>query len=207
VRTAIVTTALVACIVAVASAQDGGTGYNAKCGEFDCRVEQVRSKWQLLDVKRDRRTLKLVYLSGGCLRGDGRVIVSETRSRIRLAVKQGQVVAINSPSGEVVCTDERRYVVLLAALRRPVGGRDVSGGPRIEDEILLNRTRTGRRGRVIALAPRVLGLAANDARTVLTSQGFRVGASGDRSGKVVAQDPAPGRLPEGHRVLITLKTR
>jgi PASTA domain len=174
---------------AVALAQEPPE-WNAKCGELDCRVERVISPWELRDVKRNRRAVKIVYESGGCLRRDGRATVTETSSSIKIAVDQGQVVAMDTPDGEFACTDELRFLSLVVRLSAPVGGRRVVGGPRSEFVDGPHRFTTAPGGRLIPLAPRVLGLAAQDARALLERQGIE--ATGARRGRVVSQSPAPG---------------
>jgi hypothetical protein len=189
-RFALVVAASLAVGGAVAFAQEPPE-WNAKCGEYDCRVERVTSSWQLMDVTRDRRTLRLVYQSGGCLRGDGRATVTETRDRIEIAVDQGQVVAMDTPDGEFVCTADLQFLRLDVRLDGPVRGRRVAGAPRIEGFDFPSRTATLPGGRIVALVPRVLGLAARDARALLSRQGFE--PHGARRGRVVAQTPAPGK--------------
>jgi hypothetical protein len=164
--------------------------WNAKCGDHKCRVERVASPWALVDVKRDRRALKLVYESGGCLRRDGHATVTETASSIEIAVDQGQVVAMDTPGGQFACTRELRYLRLVVRLDAPVGGRRVIGGPRSKS-VGWSRVATSPDGRVIQLAPRVLGLAAPDARALLRAQDIE--PEGARRGRVVRQDPAPGK--------------
>jgi hypothetical protein len=164
--------------------------YNAKCGELDCRIERVPSRWELLDVKRDRRALKIVYESGGCFQDDGRATVTETRSRIEIAVDQGLVVAMDTPDGDFACTSDLRFFNLIVRLDGPVAGRRVVGGPRTKLAGMWSRA-AERNGRLIPLAPRVLGLAAQDARKLLMQQGFEV--TGPGRGRVVGQEPAPGK--------------
>jgi hypothetical protein len=186
---AAVSLAAIAAGTAVATAQDPPE-YNAKCGEFDCRIERVPSAWELLDVKRDRRAVKIVYRSGGCFQDDGRATVTETRSRIEIAVDQGKVVAMDTPDGDFACTSDLRFFTLIVRLDGPVGGRRVVGGPRADLAGGWSRS-AEQDGRIVALAPRVLGLAAQDARKLLRNQGIEV--TGARSGRVVRQQPAPGK--------------
>jgi hypothetical protein len=164
--------------------------WNAKCGELDCRVERVAGPWELVDVKRDRRALKLVYDSGGCMRRDGRATVTETATSIEISVDQGQVVAMDTPGGEFACTGELLLLPLVVRLDAPVAGRRVIGGPRSQTVQWSRRTITPD-GRGLPLAPRVLGLDAQDARALLKAQ--HITAAGARRGRVVRQVPAPGR--------------
>jgi hypothetical protein len=166
--------------------------FNAKCGDIACRVERVPAKWQLLSVGRDLDRLKLVYESGRCRRGDGRARVTETASRIRIAVDEGEVVAIDTPDPHVACTQEIRYRSLYVQLRRPVAGRRVVGGTGIAGGL------SGRR------MPRVIGLAFEDARELLRSYPLEVRRFGDRTGAVAFQSPRPGRGVPDDMVGLTL---
>ena len=180
-----------------ASAQD--PDFNAKCGALDCRVERVPAQWQLLAVGANGDRLKLVYESGGCRRGDGRATVTESAARIRIAVDEGEVVAIDTPDRQVICTADVRYRVLDVRLKRAVAGRPIVGGPRVTGGSF-NR-------RVIPLVPRVIDLSARDATRVLRSQGFDVRRFGKRTGRVAFQSPRPGRRAPGGRVGITVGLR
>ena len=64
-------------------------------------------------------------------------------------------------------------------------------GGSAEGQFGSSRLRFGENGEVIQLAPRVLSLAAQDARALLKARG--IGVAGPRQGRVVAQTPAPGR--------------
>jgi hypothetical protein len=165
--------------------------WNAKCGDVDCRVERVSKKWRLLDVKRARSALKLGYVSGGCYRGDGRATVTETVSTIEIALDEGLVVAMDTADGKFACTSELRSRQVVARLDGPIHGRRVLGGSPLERYIGPSRSTSDPDGRIIALAPRVLGLAAQDARMLLTRQ--HIEATGALRGRVVAQSPAPGK--------------
>jgi hypothetical protein len=155
-------------------------------------VERVPARWQVVSVGRDLDTLKLVYQSGGCRVGDGHATVTETASRIRIAVDEGEVVAIDTPDRQVVCTLELRYRTLHVQLHRPVGGRRILGASKVAGGIP--------KGRV----PRVLDLAFDDARAVLRSQGFKVRRFARRAGRVAFQSPRPGRRAPGDTVGLTL---
>lgn len=182
---------LVATTGAVAASAQEPPEFNAKCGALACRVERVPAKWQLLAVGAQGDRLKLVYESGGCRRVDGRATVSETDSRIRIAVDVSEVVAIDTPDRQVICTADVQYRVLHVRLEQAVAGRPIIGGPRIRGGIS-NRTVT-EDGRVIPLVPRVIDLTARDATRVLRSQGFEVRRFGKRTGRVAFQSPRPGR--------------
>jgi hypothetical protein len=165
--------------------------WNAKCGKLDCRVERVPAAWQLLSVSRDLRTLKLAYKSGGCLRGKGRARVTETASRIEIAIDQEKIVAIDTHGPVAYCPAIPIHRRLYVRLRSPIAGRPLEGGPRSMDA-LHDRT-VGVDGRRVPLVPRVLDLSARDAREALMHQDFRVRRTGRRSGRVIAQSPRPGR--------------
>jgi hypothetical protein len=189
-RRAIVLTVLALAAPAGASAQEPPE-FNAKCGDLDCRVERVPAKWQVRSVDSDARTLNLVYESGGCRLGDGKPTVMETRSRIRISVDEGKVVAIDTPDRQVVCTLEIRFRTLTVQLRHPVAGRPIRGDSPIV-------------GPAAGRVPRVIDLSFEDARAALRSQGFRVRRFAQRHGRVTFQSPAPGRLMHDRRVGLTL---
>lgn len=178
------------------------------CGDTACRVERVPAKWQLLSVGSDSRTLKLVYESGGCRRGDGHATVVETRSRIRIAVDEGETVDFDdTPDLPVVCPAVLIYRKLSVALRRPVAGRRIVGGPRIRDPGGIPGRYVEEDGRRIPLAPRVIDLAFEDARATLRSQDFKVRRFGARRGRVTFQSPRPGRRAPNDTVSLTLGRR
>ena len=189
-KRALVLAVLALAAPASAAAQDPPE-FNAKCGDLACRVERVPAKWQVLSVGRDSRTLKLVYESGGCRRSDGHAAVTESASRIRITVDVGEVVAIDTPDRQVICTLELRFATLRVRLRRAVAGRPIRG-----DSLIAG----GLPGRV----PRVIDLAFGDARSVLRAQGFHVRRFGERSGRVAFQSPRPGRPAPRGTVGLTL---
>jgi PASTA domain len=170
--------------------------YNAQCGEFACRVERVPTRWYLDGVGHDPSTLKLVYLSGGCRQGDGRAHVTETRSRIRIAVDESEVVAMDTPEGEdFACTSDLRLASLRVRLERAVAGRRVAGPHRVKGLGL---------GGFDERVPRVIGLAAVDAAAVLRDDGFKVRRFVHRSGTVAFQSPLPGTRTRRPQAGITL---
>jgi hypothetical protein len=205
VRRSFVLAALILAASASASAQEEPE-FNAMCGDTACRVERVPAKWQLLSVGSDPRTLKLVYESGGCRRGDGRATVHETKSRIRISVDEGEVVALDTPDRQVVCPAILLFRKLSVVLRRPVAGRRIVGGPRIRGGGMVGRY-VEKNGRLIPLAPRVIDLAFGDARAVLHSQDFEVRRFGARRGRVTFQSPRPGRRAPNDTVGLTLGRR
>jgi hypothetical protein len=190
VRRALVLAVLALAAPAGAAAQEPPE-FNAKCGDLDCRVERVPAKWQVRSIESDSRTLNLVYESGGCRLGDGKPTITETRSRIRISVDEGKVVAIDTPDRQVVCTLEIRYRTLRAQLRRPVAGRPIVGDSSIA-------------AGVAPRVPRVIDLAYEDARAALRSQGFHVRRFAQRHGPVTFQSPGPGRRAPDRTVGLTL---
>jgi hypothetical protein len=185
VKRALVLAAVLLPASAVASGQEPPE-FNARCGDVACRVERVPAKWQLVSVGRDLDRLKLGYQSGGCRRGDGRATVTETKSRIRIAVDEGEVVAIDTPDRQVTCTRELRYRTLYVQLDRRVAGRRILGGSALAVRLVSERV------------PRMIGLAFEDARAVLRRQGFEVRRFGQHTGAVAFQSPRPGRrAPDG----------
>lgn len=175
---------------AVASAQEPPE-FNAMCGDIACRVERVPAKWQVMSVSSDSRTLALVYESGGCRREDGHATVTETVSRIQIAVDEGEVVAIDTPDGEFACPAILRYIKLNVRLRHTVAGRPIQG-----DSLIVGPTPER--------VPRVIDLAFEDAHAALRSQGFHVRRFAQRHGRVTFQSPAPGRRARDRRVGLTL---
>jgi PASTA domain len=173
--------------------------YNAMCGDIACRVERVPADWQLVSVSRDARTLYLAYESGGCRREDGHATVTETGSRIQIAVDEGEVVAMDTPDGQFGCPRNLSFVRLKVHLEHQVAGRRIVGGPRIHSG-WYGRTPPG----FPSAPPRVIGLSARDATTALRSQGFHVRRFGARTGAVAFQSPAPGRPDPDTLVHITI---
>jgi hypothetical protein len=191
VKRALVLGVLILAVPAGASAQEPPP-FNAQCGNLACRIERVAAKWQVLNVGRDSRTLTLVYESGGCRVGDGHAEVRETKSRIRIAVDEGEVVAIDTPDRQVVCTLEIRYRTLRVRLRRPVAGRRIVG-----DSPVAGGLSDGR-------VPRLIDLAFVDAREVLHAKGFEVRRFGQRHARVTFQSPRPGSPAPEREVGLTV---
>ena len=187
--------ALLSVVLALAAAASAAAQeppeFNAKCGEFDCRVERVPARWQVLSVGEDSSTLKLVYRTGGCRLSDGHATVTAGSSRIRIRVDVGEVTAIDTPDRQVVCTQEIRYETLRVQLRRPVAGRPILG-----DSVI--------RGGLARRVPRVIDLAFADARSALRGQGFRVRRYGQTSAPVTFQSPRPGRRAAKDTVGLTV---
>ena len=182
-----------------ASLAAGPGEFNARCGDVACRVERVPAAWQLVAVDGELQLLKVVYRSGGCRRGNPRATVRGNAARIRITIDQEEVVALDTSEGTPVCTKELRYRNLNVLLKRPVGGRRIVGGPRLSDEELLFP--------VNGVVPRVIDLAAADARAVLDFLDFPVRVVGGRAGPVAFQSPLPGRRIRGRAVRLTVGRR
>jgi len=166
--------------------------FNARCGEQACRIERVPAKWQVLSVGRDRRTLRLAYEYGGCQRGDARVSLSGTGTRVRIALDVGEVVAIDAPDPRPVCTLVLYTSTAKVRLRHPVAGRPIVG-----DSAVL--------GWRVRRVPRVIDLAFADARAALLLQDFHVRRAGPRRGRVVSQAPGAGVRDPGATVILTVR--
>jgi hypothetical protein len=198
VKRALAVAVLALATAAVASAQEP-LEFNAMCGDIACRVERVPAKWQLLSVSSDARTLVIVYESGGCRREDGHATVTETASRIKIAVDEGEVVAMDTPDGQFGCPRNLIYVRLKVHLGHQVAGRRIVGGPRIDDGFFKTYDVPPS-----ARAPRVIGLSARDATIALRFGGFGARRFGEHSGAVAFQSPAPGRPDPDTLVHITI---
>jgi hypothetical protein len=168
-------------LLAVGAAVGAG-GSAVAGGQPDSRV--VAAPWQLVGAE-DGRTLKLLYETGGCYHGDGRVVVRESQTAIRLTVRETE-------STSEACPAFSRPLPLTAKLAGPVEGRFVDGPART--------TLTTSSDRV----PRVVGLAPSDAARVLGERGYHVRTRGIwTQGKVASQRPRAGTKLSG-RKLVTL---
>jgi hypothetical protein len=156
--------------------------FNADCGGTPCRVESRPSRWEVLDVGLDLRTLTVLYESGNCWRGNGRATARQTSSRIEVAVMQDRVVAMDTPDGSFACTADVRYRTTVLRLRRRVDGRAIAGSPRI------GRGTIGRPAR----SPRVLDMRSADAVRALRVQDLIPRRVGRARGPVAFQSPLPG---------------
>jgi len=145
-------------------------------------------------VGSDSSTLNLHYETGGCRLSDGHATVTAGASRIRIRVDVGEVVAIDTPDRQVVCTQEIRFETLRVQLRRPVAGRPIVG-----DSVIP--------GGLSERVPRVIDLAFADARATLRAQGFHVRRYGRRSGPVTFQSPRPGTRVAQDTVGLTVGRR
>lgn len=83
-------------------------------------VREVSVAWQLADVGRRGRTLKLFYESGGCGHDNGRAKVEEGRTTIEIGVRQDETTGIVGEEN-FGCTDDLRTPPLRVRLSRPVG--------------------------------------------------------------------------------------
>src|SRR5687768_7605106 len=75
--------------------------------------------WRLGNVSADGRRLALFYDAGGCARGDGRAIVHESRTTVRIVLRQSYEMHANGPS-ETSCPLVLRGAVAHARLARPI---------------------------------------------------------------------------------------
>jgi hypothetical protein len=198
VKRAVMLVVMLATLAVPAGAQEPPE-YNSQCGQFACRLERVPADWYLAGVDEDLRTLELLYVSGGCRRGDGRALVIETGSAIRISVDESTVVAIDTPDRKVICTSDLRYERLRVTLERPVAGRRVLGRQPGDwsDRREWPPVRPG-------YSPRVIGLAAADAAAVLRLHGFKVRRFVHRRGTVTFQSPPPGKRVRRDTAGITL---
>ena len=134
--------------------------------------------FEVLSVSFDLRTLTVAYESGACWQGDRQIGLREDGQAITLAVARTRVDG---------CTEPPEYRRFRVRLSRPVDGRLIQGTPRIDAAPQLER-RT---------APRVIDLAAGDARRALALQGFRTRSIGRRNGTVAFQSPLPNTTAAG----------
>ncbi len=151
--------------------------------------------WQLADVGRRGRTLKLFYESGGCGHDNGRAKVEEGRTTIEIGVRQDETTGIVGEEN-FGCTDDLRTPPLRVRLSRPVGGRRVEGGPRMGPYTRrASRLRELPNGYLQWLVPNTVGLSPGDAVDLLGDQGLRARTTGHAQGRVVAQRPKAGKPP------------
>ena len=172
-------------------------------------VREFSEAWRLSDVGRDGRSLRLSYDGGGCAQGHARAIVRESRSRVRIEVRQRYTVAADA-SAETFCTADLKAHNLVARLDRPIAGRHIEGSAPIDSGIW--RRAKGRRDFPVIGIPRVVGLAAGDAVELLGYQRFRARLQGSTVGRVVSQRPRPGtpvrlRTGAGPLAMVTLTLR
>ena len=152
-------------------------------------VVRVRDEaWTLGEVNANGRRLTLFYDAGGCARKDGRAIVRESRTTVRIVLRQGYDVNAGSES-ETFCPLVLRGATAYARLARPIAGRRVEGSGRIESRRWGGLVRQRGDG-LVAGVPRVVGLAAGDAVELLGKQRFRARLRG----RVVRQRPIPGTV-------------
>jgi hypothetical protein len=160
----------------------------AAAGAGGAEAPRVPVRWELLSVDEDLRTLRIAYLTGGCMGNDGVARVRETRRRITIGVD------VHAATDEA-CTTDLRFRSLRVTLRRAVAGRRIAGGPPVGPGLLW---------RTPPRAPGLLDLAAADAATALRVQGLKVRLIGRRRGTVAFQSPMPGRLVRGGTVRLTV---
>jgi hypothetical protein len=141
--------------------------------------------WAVLRVSPSGRVLVVQAVGGGCGH-DPRAIVTERSDAVEIHVQQ---LAPADP--DAICPMIARIDTMRVQLSRPIAGR-----PLVRQSL---RSTTP-----AATMPRVLGLAAADARFALRAQGLRVRA--DRHGTVRAQRPRPLTLLPSKHVAVTLVT-
>lgn len=149
--------------------------------------QDARAAWSLVAAGADGRSLKLVYEAGGCSRGDGRAVVTETNWEIHVEVRHTVAQADACPANSIA-------KAVTARLDAPIEGRFVTGsrglGPLPVDSYRV---------------PRVLGLSQPDAARVLGERGHHVRTRGlYTAGKVVSQRPRAGTRLRGRRT-VTLR--
>jgi hypothetical protein len=127
-------------LVAVATAFATASG----CGSDDSSTRtggstrgprEVAVAWQVVAVREGGRVLVLRYRAGGCLRGDGRAVLTESDERVAIAVREHRRAsrAATDPLSPESCSSEARLDTLRVRLRQPLAGRAITGGPRLPD--------------------------------------------------------------------------
>jgi len=95
-------------------------------------LREVSAPWRLAAVRASGRVLVLRYDASGCLRGDGRAVVSESQWRVFVTVREHAFVPGGTVDGvQQACTDEKHVPTLQVRLAAPLAGRPVVGGPRL----------------------------------------------------------------------------
>jgi hypothetical protein len=96
------------------------------------RLREVNAAWRLGAVKAHGRVLALRYDASGCLRGDGRAVVSESKQRVVIKVREHEYVPGPPVNGVVqTCVNVQHFPILRVRLAAPLAGRPVLGGPRL----------------------------------------------------------------------------
>jgi hypothetical protein len=150
-------------------------------------MTQKALSWSLVGVASDGRGLLVrpgTY--GGCDQGPPVVSLTETATSVAVAV------TVRTPADHTVICPQIAVLppTQTVALKAPIAGRAVTGPQR--------STRPGSAyldappAPATTRAPRVIGLRAADARSVLCAWGLRAKPGAGR-GMVVAQTPAAGR--------------
>jgi PASTA domain-containing protein len=180
-------------VVGASAPTAGAQEFNEMCGAVACRVEERPIAWRIASYDPRSRLLEIGWHSGGCHRGDPRLVVGQGRARIEVTVLQDVVVAFDLPDPRPVCTAELRSGVVRAQLRRALAGRTVAGEGRSMEQVVATPRRI----------PSVVDLSFADAADTLRSQGFEVRRIGPRSGRVRFQSPMPGKRAGGRPVTLT----
>ena len=137
----------------------------------------VEAPWVVNQVSADGRTLVLWTQRGGC-DPEPSATVSETPESVEIHVSHG------APVSDGPCPAIMRFDRLRVRLKEPISGRSLIG------QSLVQAPRAVR-------VPRVVRLAAEDARFALRAQGLR--PTGLRSGAITWQSPWPGSVVRGSR--------
>lgn len=93
--------------------------------------EGLAVPWKVFAVREHGRVLELRYRAGGCLRGDGRAVVTESRTRVMIQVREHQSDASDNERAINGCSQVLLLNKLHVRLRAPLAGRPIIGGPRL----------------------------------------------------------------------------
>ena len=162
----------------------------------------VPASWDVVGVGRHGLSLKLVYLTGGCLSANADVTVAETAASVTLGV----TLQDNEAPG-VACPAFARYVTTSVVLASPIAGRAILGRPTPPVSGYSGAlVRHG--GALDVRVPRLTGLSPADAKHTLAlyGLGYRVSPGPRRHGltRVVSQVPRPG-TPAPQRSVVKVR--
>ncbi len=192
--------ALTAAALLSGSALAGEPPFNADCSGTPCRIERVPVPWGVLGVSADARTLSIAYLAS-CTFGTRHVAVTEAPATITISVDRKQVVAVSGQE-DVPCPAIFEVRRARVRLNDPVGGRRIQGGPSLASSV--GSSPAFAVDFAFPTVPRVIDLAAVDARATLRAQGFKMRARGPSDARVVSQAPAGGRRDKGRTIRVRL---
>ncbi len=123
-----------AVVVAVAMlATATGCGSSASTTQPAPSTHERTVAWRLGGVRDGGRTIVVRYDAGGCLRGDGRPVVSESDARVIIRVREHEVPHSGKRRDGVrpACSDVWRLKTLKVELQAPLAHRAIAGGPRL----------------------------------------------------------------------------